>query len=70
VQMLLDARADANALEERYGNASCPASVSGYERVLRMLLDAKADVDAQGGKYGNALQNRRKADHGLSWSKC
>jgi ankyrin repeat protein len=63
VQMLLDARADVNALGGGYSTALYTAALRGHEKVVQKLLDAGADVNARGGQYGTALQAASVNDH-------
>jgi ankyrin repeat protein len=55
VKMLLEAKANVNALGGKYGNALTAAAAGGHEVVVKMLLGAGADANAPGGIYGSAL---------------
>lgn len=51
VQVLLDAGADIDALDDETGTALQIACRGGYEKVVRVLVDAGADVDLRGGRW-------------------
>jgi len=55
VKMLLEAKANVNALGGEYGNALTAAAAGGHEVVVKMLLGAGTDANAPGGIYGSAL---------------
>jgi ankyrin repeat protein len=55
VEVLLDGKADVDALGERYGNAIQAASANGHARIVRLLIDAGANINVVGGEYGDSL---------------
>lgn len=54
--LLIARGADANAQNDRYGNALCGASLQGHRETVRMLLDARANVNAQSKLYAPILR--------------
>jgi len=63
VRILLDARANVNAVVGYDGTALQAAARYGRERLVKRLLASGADVNAQCGIYKNALESAVKMGH-------
>jgi ankyrin repeat protein len=63
VQVLLQAGADVNGMDEGFGSALQVASKNGDRNVVQLLLDAGADVNSTGWEFGSALQEAAKRNY-------